>query len=322
MEVEARRLENLRYKAKLLSDLNLDAHPITQTKRDPNTKQVLKKRRLSFESKPTRVSSRLAASSSRPSYTEPADQKFKLVERRVSKKSQKSTDKDEIEADESSIVPATNAEDIRAGWTKWKSTAPQPERDENGTIHFNDFPLFTPNKTPEEMIREGCFGGSYFRKLRSRKLGIFIEDDWKELPAPWYLGLNVKKHVASQRYDADVNKFKVACGQTIEEWEAQGWIAYEHDIRGWFQWYCRFYMGRRCVDDDRQVSRWKKCVGETGRWRRMLLNKYVQMGVRDVFDDGEEEDKEVSPVMHQTCHHWAYQVRRADLDAAWRGNTR
>ena len=46
------------------------------------------------------------------------------------------------------------------------------------------------------------------------------------------------------------------------------------------------------------------------------------MGVRSVFDDdeGDEEGEErkVSPVMHQTCLHWAYQVTQEDLDEAWR----
>ena len=74
-------------------------------------------------------------------------------------------------------------------------------------------------------------------------------------------------------------------------------------------------MGRRCEDDERQISRWRKCVGETGRWRRMLLKKSVSTGIREVFDDGEEEEgNDVSPVMHQTCHHWAYEVRQGDLD--------
>lgn len=77
-------------------------------------------------------------------------------------------------------------------------------------------------------------------------------------------------------------------------------------------------MGRRCNDDERQVSRWRKCVGETGRWRRMLLKKYVALGIKEVFDDGEDEDElEVSPVMHQTCHHWAFEVRQNVLDEYW-----
>jgi hypothetical protein len=155
--------------------------------------------------------------------------------------------------------------------------------------------------------------------LKSRKLGIVIEDDYKELPEAWTDGLDVSRYLTSPVYDAEVNKFKVACGQSIEEWEAAGWIDHDHDVRGWFQWYIRFLQGRRCNDDERQVSRWRKCVGETGRWRRMLLKKYMALGVRNVFDDGaDEHTPKVSPVIHQTCHHWAFEVRQNILDEFWR----
>lgn len=64
-------------------------------------------------------------------------------------------------------------------------------------------------------------------------------------------------------------------------------------------------------------------MGETGRWRRTLLKKYVQMGIRSVFDDGDEADErgDVSPVVHQTCHHWAYEVRQEALDRYWAEGT-
>jgi len=167
------------------------------------------------------------------------------------------------------------------------------------------------------MLREGCFGGSYFRSLYSKTLGTTIQGDWDDLPADWIAGLNVKKYLTSPAYDPEVNKYKVACGQSIEEWEAAGWINHTYDVRGWFQWYCRFFLGRRCDDDDRQISRWRKCVGETGRWRRMLLKKYVQLGVRSVADEEGDEEMEVSPVMHQTCHHWAFEVRQEVLEEYW-----
>ena len=218
------------------------------------------------------------------------------------------------------VVPPTNIEELQRSWSEWTPAASSPTRDAiRGTLHFDSHPDFTPNKSPEEMLREGCFGGSYFRPLYSRTLGITITGDWKELPSSWTDGLNISTYLTSPDYDPEINKYKVACGQSIEEWEAAGWINHNHDVRGWFQWYCRFYMGRRCDDDERQVSRWKKCVGQTGRWRRMLLNKYISSGVREVFDDGEEgeDTKEVSPVMHQTCHHWAFCVTQDVLDDHW-----
>ena len=50
----------------------------------------------------------------------------------------------------------------------------------------------------------------------------------------------------------------------------------------------------------------------------MLLKKYVNMGIKEVFDDGEDENgADVSPVMHQTCHHWAYEIKQGDLERFW-----
>ena len=89
-------------------------------------------------------------------------------------------------------------------------------------------------------------------------------------------------------------------GQSIEEWEAAGWINYNFDPRGWFQWYTRFYQGRRCDDDERQVGRWRRCVGQTGRWKGILLKRYNEKGIRGVHGDDAEE---VSPVVHQICDH-------------------
>lgn len=224
-----------------------------------------------------------------------------------------------IETTETSALPHGDVDVLRTGWASWKATAPPPTRDEEAMVMFPDQPLFVPNKSPEEMIREGCFGGSYFRPLYSRKLGITITDDWRELPDEWISGLDVDTWLCSPTYNPDINKYKVSCGQSIEEWEAAGWINHAYDVRGWFQWYCRFFMGRRCEDDERQISRWRKCVGETGRWRRMLLKKYVALGIREVFDDGEDEDQvDVSPVMHQTCTHWAFEVRQIVLDEYWK----
>jgi len=322
MDLEAQRHENLKHKERLLAELNLQAkvgyREVTERKRPT------KKRRLDLENVPVRSSARIATAGIRPSLTEDSSEKDHHVSRYrkippKTRHSNKNSVNRNPENDIRTLAPSADAEEVRAQWVKWEAAAKSPTRDEDGIFHFEDFCAFTPNKSPEEMMREGCFGGSYWRPLKSRKLGILIVDDYKELPKEWYAGLNIGKYMTSSEYDPEVNKYKVTCGQSIEEWEQNGWIAYEYDIRGWFQWYCRFFQGRRCGDDDRQVSRWRKCVGKTGRWRRMLLKKYVQMGVKEVFDDGaDEETKEVSPAMSQTCHHWAYEVKQLDLDDFWK----
>lgn len=328
MDLEAQRLENVRNKQKLLAQLNLQASSALKVNTDEGESRTgrgsrsIKRRKLETSVEPVRKSAR--TSGARPNYNENISETRNYVEAKAkTKKVTRRTATTEPQLDTTpndarNLVPVTDADAIRAGWTDWKPTGSPATRDDNGTFHFDDYPKFTPNKSPEEMLREGCFGGSYFRPLKSRRLGVLVEGDWKELPEAWYDGLDIEKFMVSMEYDPEVNKYKVSCGQSIEEWEAAGWISHEHDVRGWFQWYCRFWMGRRCDDDDRQIGRWDRCVGKKGRWRRVLLKKYVKMGVREVFDYGDEDDKgEVSPVMHQTCHHWACEIRQGDLDEAW-----
>jgi hypothetical protein len=221
-----------------------------------------------------------------------------------------------------STEPQDRSKDIDKivrGWSDWISEAPSPARDEIGNFHFIDFPEFQPNKSPAEILHEGAFGGSYYRPLYSRKLGITVRDDWRELPDEWLEGIDPEKYLLKSAYDASINKAGVACGQSIEEWEANGWIAHDYDVRGWFQWYTRFFQGRRCPDDDRQVGRWSRCVGPRGRWKRTLLKQYLKNGIRYVNDEGDvgEEGGEVSPVITQTCLHWAYEIRQGDVDEVW-----
>ena len=318
-DIEFQRQENIKRNQEQLRQLGIYLAPSTSTphieKRPPP-----KKRKLDHPLPPSRSSARIAATPAKPSYiSESEDEDGRQPRKKGPRAASKKTKEVVLKQEEVAVVPVRDIESIRAGWTAWKVTASPPTRDQESTFHFQDQPLFTPNKSPEEMLREGCFGGSYWRPLRSRRLGTSITDDYKELPSFWYSGLDVSRFLTSPTYDAEINKYKVASGQSIEEWEAAGWINHTYDVRGWFQWYCRFYMGRRCEDDERQISRWKKCVGETGRWRRMLLKKYVSMGIREVFDDGEDEDgRDVSPVMHQTCHHWAYEIRQGDLERFWK----
>lgn len=333
---EARRLANIKRNAELVQDLGLeDSKPEREVKAPPPSTTA--KRRKLDPAPPTRTSRRLATAPFHPAtynedalikQTEPGNPRPSRTTK--TKKGAKIKTETTTRSTTASPVPATKHPDLetfRAGWTSWTPVAPPPTRDETtGEYHFASHPDFRPNKSPESILREGAFGGTYFRPLYSKRLGTTIEDDWRELPSEWTSGggINVEKQLSSAEYDPAVNKYGVSCGQSIEEWEAAGWIRHEYDVRGWFQWYCRFWLGRRLDgngsgEDERQISRWKKCVGDTGRWRRILLKKYVQMGVRSVFDEDDEDEErgEVSPVVHQTCHHWAYEVRQEALDRFW-----
>jgi hypothetical protein len=157
---------------------------------------------------------------------------------------------------------------------------------------------FKPNRTPEEVLRAGSFGGTYFRTIDSGVVKETLKDQWRELPASWISGLNPSTHLARpwKRYDEGINKFRKKSGTSLEDWESSGWIT-AHDPFGWFQWYCRFYQGRRCEDDDRQIGRWLKCCGPTGRWKGNLCGKVAV--AHAAFDD-----PKVSPVVRQTLLHW------------------
>ncbi|KAJ1337190.1 WD repeat-containing protein 76 [Microdochium nivale] len=327
---EARRLHNIKQNAALVRDLGLTPDPLASTQQPGHERARAPKRQKTAVNKeparPTRASARIAKAPLRPVYDGDGDVGSGLrTARRATKKATPSTTTPATSA--SSQSPRAELPSIVAGWTSWTPEAPPPTFDDTtGAYRFPSHPDFTPNKSPESILREGCFGGSYFRPLYSRHLRTTIEDDWRELPAEWTSGLNVSRYLTSPAYDPEINKYGVACGQSIEEWEAAGWIRHEHDVRGWFQWYCRFWMGRRCADDERQIGRWKKCVGTTGRWRRILLKKYVAAGIRSVMDEGDESQEDdggrggpgVSPVVHQTCHHWAFEVRQDTLDRFWR----
>lgn len=319
--LEEQRTENIKRNRALLDELGIRQKPTVLNTSITSKHRPSKRKRLDTTQTPLRSSARIASAPARPSYTESNDEAphpTKLKRTAMTRSKGVSAVKDLI-PHVLSDVPSEDVEKIQAGWVDWKPSGSFPVRDEDSVFRFESHPGFTPNKSPEEIIREGCFGGSYFRPLYSKHLGITVSEDWQDLPSPWTLGLDISRFLTSSTYDNDVNKYKVSCGQSIEEWEAAGWINHTFDVRGWFQWYCRFFMGRRCDDDERQISRWQKCVGNTGRWRRMLLKKYVAMGVKEVFDDGEEEESvEVSPVMHQTCHHWAFEVRQGVLDEFWR----
>jgi len=190
---------------------------------------------------------------------------------------------------------------------------PAPKRLADNTIAFSDQPAFRPNLTPKEVLALGSFGGGYFRPIASTVTGKSYNRVWKELPADWLEGLEVRLQVASPTYRKEVNHYKVDCGAKTDKkdafglhfWETSGWIAAQ-DPYGWFMWYCRFYQGRRSADDERQISRWSNAAGPRGRWRQNLVAKCLRDG--RPFDDAT-----VSPVVRQTLQHWAYRLTSADF---------
>jgi hypothetical protein len=104
----------------------------------------------------------------------------------------------------------------------------------------NFHPGFEPELTPKEMLELGVFGGKY------------MTDCADEFPADWFE--NAK--LCDERHDPKLNYFGVNASKPLSYWREKGWI-YREDPRGWFQWYCRYYSGRRSIDDERQIGRWR-----------------------------------------------------------------
>ncbi len=137
---------------------------------------------------------------------------------------------------------------------------------------------FAPELTPKEMLSLGVFGGKYMTDCRG------------EFPKDWFA--NAK--LCHEKHDPAFNFFGVNASQPLSVWRAKGWI-YHEDPRGWFQWYCRYYMGRRIpVEDARQIKRWK-----------MIKRHVVQ-----VIKNCRSGDHACRPVQRQALLHWAYDSRK------------
>jgi hypothetical protein len=172
---------------------------------------------------------------------------------------------------------------------------------------FKDYPDFTPNVTPKDVFKKGSFGGTYYRDIHSSVTGKSYKGKQviKEFPKSWFQGINIDTMVTSSTYNKKINKYGVKCGSSLQDWEDSGWIV-EQDPYGWFQWYCRFYRGRRTEDDQRQIDRWKKLAGPNGRFKKRLINMIKKQ-------NKSYDDESVSPVIRQVLLHWGYELTLKDL---------
>lgn len=223
------------------------------------------------------------------------------------KKNPSAGQKAEAEGGQKTVDKSGGVDVAREAPINFEITAAPPKRNKQGQLQFEGHSDFLPNLTPKEVLHAGSFGGTYFRPIYSsvtkQKYGAEV---WKELPKDWLEGLNIKTQVSSPIYDVSRNKYKVKCGASLEEWENSGWMR-EQDPYGWFQWYCRFFQGRRTEDDERQIGRWRNCTGPKGRWKNNLISKVAKAGV--AFDN-----PGISPVVRQTLLHWAYELTKEDFE--------
>ena len=137
---------------------------------------------------------------------------------------------------------------------------------------------FKPELTPKQMLKLGVFGGKYMTDCKA------------EFPDSWFK--NAK--LSPKKSDPSLNYFEVNASKSLKYWKKRGWID-ERDPRGWFQWYCRYYMGRRLGEEDnRQVKRWKAMKRHVG-----ALTKNCK-----------KSDFSCRPKQRQALLHWAYDSRK------------
>lgn len=139
-------------------------------------------------------------------------------------------------------------------------------------------PEFKPELTPKEMLRLGVFAGKYMTDTR------------REFPEGWFAGAKL----ADGKRDPSLNFFGVDASQPLSVWKKKGWI-HPDDPRGWFQWYCRYYLGRRMPEEDaRQIKRWKA----------------IRRHVKQVQRHCEPGELTCRKRQRQALLHWAYDSRK------------
>ena len=153
---------------------------------------------------------------------------------------------------------------------------------------------FGANKTPVEVIRKGAFGGIYFKDIYYSVTGKWYKNSWKEFNQLKDID---QKFYCSDYYDVSVNKYCVKCRTSSRFWENKGWIN-EIDPYGWFQWYFRYWLGRRSKDDERQINRWKKIVS---RFRSKLVKMIKDAGSK--FGD-----YSITSKIRLILLHWGYEL--------------
>ena len=136
---------------------------------------------------------------------------------------------------------------------------------------------FEPELTPKAMLQLGVFGGKYMTDCR------------KEFPSSWF----ARARLSPARHDRRLNYFGVSASQPLAVWRKKGWI-HRDDPRGWFQWYCRYYMGRRSLDDERQIKRWRA----------------IRRHVAQVRANCPRRAMDCRPRQRQALLQWAYDSRK------------
>jgi len=141
---------------------------------------------------------------------------------------------------------------------------------------------FKPELTPKQMLALGVFGGRYMRDCK------------KEFPKDWFLRAKFYPE-GLPGHDPKINFFGVDASQPLSIWIKKGWINQKEDPRGWFQWYCRYYMGRRIPEEDiKQIKRWRA----------------IKRHIAQIIKNCKHSDMFCRRRQRQAILHWAYDSRK------------
>ena len=140
---------------------------------------------------------------------------------------------------------------------------------------------------------------TYCRDIYSGVNGKWYRKSWKQFGELKNID---QKYYCSNYYDVSANKYGVLCRTSLGFWENKGWINHV-DPYGWLQWYCRYWLGRKSLDDERQINRRKGIVSS-------FKSKLIKM-IKDV--NGRIDDYSISPKIRQVLLHWGYELVESDL---------
>ena len=164
-------------------------------------------------------------------------------------------------------------------------------------------PEFKPELTPKQMLELGVFEGKY------------LNDCVLEYPREWFTR-RALRHMSPEKPNINLNYYKIKSRLSLAEWRRRGWIGFkvtiedkevvDQNVRGWFQWYCRYYIGYRVAGiDEVQIKRWKSFRRHAGQ-----IIKHCKSKSHKKINGACSKQEVCRPRQRQALLQWAYDPRK------------